>query len=78
MGLDSGYSGGSSVVDSDIDIAAGDELVLDVILPSTDDDQAAKLQVCFVIQVEIGNLEKKTPNITFFASINELVLLRNQ
>ena len=40
--------------------------------------QAVKLQVCFVIHVEIGNIEKKTPNITFFTSINELVLLRNQ
>ena len=50
-------------------------LVLDVILPSPDGDQVAKLQVCFVIQVEIGNIEKKTPNIT---SINELVLLRIQ
>ena len=40
--------------------------------------QAVKLQVCFVIHVEIGNIEKKIPNITFFTSINELVLLRNQ
>ena len=46
------------------------------ILPSPDGDEAAKLQVCFVILVEIGNIEKKTPNTTFFTSINELVLLR--
>ena len=74
MGLASGDSDGSTVVD----IAAGDDLVLGVILPSPAGDQAAKLQVCFVIQVEIGNIEKKTPNITFFTSINKLVLLRNQ
>ena len=41
MGLDSGYSDDSSVADSDIDIAADDDLVLDVILPSPDGDQAA-------------------------------------
>ena len=39
IGLHSGYSDGSSVVDSDI--ADGDDLLLDVILPSLDGDQVS-------------------------------------
>ena len=45
--LDSGYSDGSNDVDSDTDISDGNDLVLDVILPSSDGEQAAKLQVHF-------------------------------
>ena len=56
------FQKGNSVVESDIDIADGNNMVLDVVLPSPDGDQAANFQVCFAIQLEIQvTLRRKLP-----------------